>query len=314
MDRLPTEILLLIANYTDDRPSFRALSECCWRFFNIYQPFYYSSLDIRYVSPEIHIPLVQYLFQRPELAQHVRWLQFGWSTDCYKFCEKSYIGDWHTTSTPKFVETSLSEIFEADEDKSRWSAHLKAGCSEAWMGLLFTQLDHLERLELSYQWSPPIFHEVLTRAILQRRPFHDKSPFPDLQEVTVNPFDIDGAISCDSVRLFFYLPAVRKIKADGVFESTPFMEGEAVSDLSATYMTKSKVTQIEMYRTQQFMAMNKWIALCDRIEHLDISIGIDPSLETYLNYDSRMKKASTGFFDVLGMKCQAEGINLTVIY
>ncbi|KAJ5729443.1 uncharacterized protein N7483_003951 [Penicillium malachiteum] len=310
MESLPPEILLLIGQNITDRSSIRALTECCWQFRHIFQPLYYSSIEIKKFSPKYHIPLVKHLYQRPDLARKVSFARFTWSTTCdghdadhnaHESDEGDEDHDYHydhddhyeydrverlTLSTMNFIHDTLNlwlldENLEHDDDPEGWRAgwefHLFLGCSAAWIGLLIAKLTHVERLELCYHGQFDLMHQMLSRAVKRQNPFHFRTPFPLLQEVKLSCSYDNSWIHSHDALPFFYLPAVRVVEADGICETHNdplFSDNRSILDFSGNDKPVSQVRAIKVSRAYNFVDMEEWIKACTKLEYLEVEAEI----------------------------------------
>ncbi|KAJ6014110.1 hypothetical protein N7540_008701 [Penicillium herquei] len=279
MESLPPEILLLIGQNIPDRSSIRALTECCWQFRQIFQPLYYSSIEIKEFSPKYHIPLVQHLFQRPDLARRVSVARITWCTTCDTEHNDHDDPDMDhvTDSTFNFIQTTLNDFYLDDEDleefKDEWEDHLSIGCRAAWISLMITQLTRLERLELCYHGAFDFMHRMLTRAIKRKRPFHNRTPFPLLQEINLSCHFDDWWIHSHDALPFFHLPAVRVIEADGMLEHMGNLfssDDEPILDFSGNDKPVSQVRTIKVSRAYNCIDMEELIKACNKLEHFEV--------------------------------------------
>ncbi|KAJ5732156.1 hypothetical protein N7493_003637 [Penicillium malachiteum] len=297
MESLPPEILLLIGQNIPDRSSIRALTECCWQFRQIFQPLFYSSIEIKKFTPEYHIPLALHLFQRPDLARRVSFARITWCTTCD---EEHGDHDDHdidhvTDSAFEFVRTTLDNFYLDDEDPDEWRAqwedHLSVGCRAAWISLIITQLTRLERLELRYSGDFDFMYQMLARAVKRQRPFHSRTPFPLLQEIKLSCLFDGYWIDAHDARPFFYLPAVSVIEADGVLEKVadPFFDDEkSVLDFSETDKPISQVRTIKISRAYNCIDMKEWIEACDKLEHFELEAEMleEPSVSQFYQFSA----------------------------
>ncbi|KAJ5618451.1 hypothetical protein N7528_007094 [Penicillium herquei] len=313
MESLPPEILLLIGQNIPDRSSIRALIGCCRQFRHIFQPLFYSSIEINEFSPRYHIPLVKHLLKRRDLARQVSVAKIGWSTTCREDREvydlddqydsdndfdyetkDTWTGNTHIIVDDALSEWYLDENFELDDPedlKDEWQTHLMVGCRAAWISLMITQFTRLQRLELCYQGEFDFMYRMLARAALRQFPFYDETPFPLLQEVKLSCCFEDDRNDARHVRPFFLLPAVRVIELDGILEKVdnPLpSDWQSVLDFSRTDNPVSQVRTIKISRAYNCMDMRELIEICDKLEHFELEAELleDPGISEFYNFDA----------------------------
>lgn len=282
------DVLLLIGEHIGDTKTKKSLTQCSRRFRQLFQPLLYSSLSFqpigegpstaRFVTfQKTKIALIQILCRRPDLARLVRHLDLtvqgnAEGHDPPVTDESHFLALYHL-DLPLLKEIA-KEIWETEQEQSRWLAHLKAGTTDAWSSLLVARLPHLQTINIVYRNSeiPYFLQRLLVKAVTRQRPFHSTLPFPRLRTVDLRTADERNWVEADWVLPFFYLPAVRTISGYGVCElwlEKPFDHSE---------ITNPTCPVTEIKATGADFSMETWVTACDKLETMKYAYWypIDP--------------------------------------
>ena len=282
MGSLLNELLISIGDYTQFN-DFRALTLCSKKLRAVFLPFLFSSflqrrsyvgLSLSYISMIIHI------WQQPDLASQVCRFSLSWNCSEKSFENNNRLGDEFNG----FVDRALDEIFEPEEQacRSRWPIHLQRQCEEAWKGLLLVRLTHLQTLDLISLYTEGLVPDILRKAALRQRPFHEAPPFPCLRNIQASPGLMEPAIGSRFILPFFYFPAVRII--EGVhYRWIRYHHTVCGLEIDATYRksiletlllpvnhSSRPVRKIILRTCHCNRGILGWLKACTQLEHVDI--------------------------------------------
>jgi hypothetical protein len=266
MERLPNELLLSIGKHSPQQ-TLQALTLCCRRFRDVFQPLIYSHISFASFSIS-SVRFIIWLWKHPKLASQVRRLDLCW-TDCD---QEPFDGFDEGDEAVGFIEDALSEIFtpEEGETKDLWEEHLNGEnlCAEAWLGLLLVRMTCVEILEFGHENSH-LMLDILRKAAKRDQPFNQGPPFPCLQEVRGCVQWGASWISSDFLLPFFYFPAVRKIYGSAISELSD--EDSRPLDISQSSCPVQEIVIDEGYWCR---GMLDWLAVCTKLEHISIRVEI----------------------------------------
>ncbi|PWY68523.1 hypothetical protein BO94DRAFT_611470 [Aspergillus sclerotioniger CBS 115572] len=250
MRHLPPELLCMIGNYVDDKPTQRALAECSRYFHNLFMPRLYSSIEpftsIPYTDAKPSqlkssrtFALIRLLWSRPDLARHVQHMEF----------------------------------------------HLHNGYRDAWVGVLLTRLSRLKTITAHACPIALDINLIFEKAALRQSPFHRDVPFPHLNKVRFVQLPGHYPVYAETLIPFFYFPALRSVEGLGVRESLrPYVHPK----LRGIKNIGSPVREITVSGPSHFRTVGLWIEACSNLER--VHVNIEPSRAVDLEwYQSRVK-------------------------
>ncbi|GAB1191433.1 hypothetical protein APSETT444_000606 [Aspergillus pseudonomiae] len=272
MDLLPTELLLLTGDYIHDLPTKRALSECSRRFRQIFQPLLYTSITF---GPTRSIPLiVQNLCREPYLASRVRHITLAHDCEHWNRLHQSEIGRGIDST---LIHRILNETFETKTEKTRWKKYLNSFCGVAWVGLLLTRLSRLETLLLAYDHDE-LLQDILEKAAMRQRPFHNTPPFPCLRRVQISSLAAWKPVTTDFVLPFLYFPVVREVLAYNIQERPLDQIQRSLAQLTIGNPVCQVTRAGVMMGASDPTGMAKWAKLCPKLEHFHVVLYYPPNL------------------------------------
>ncbi|PWY84670.1 hypothetical protein BO94DRAFT_576044 [Aspergillus sclerotioniger CBS 115572] len=278
MNRLPNEILLLIAEHTVKGTCWRercrtlhALILCCQRFYKLFQSLLYYDLNLWNFSTS-EVRLVIHLWKHPELASRVRKLELCWPSDDENCLEVDDYED-DEQSRVKFIEQALQEIFtpEEKETESKWKDWLHDFREWAWIGVLLVRLTHLENIQFNQGQHSKIIVDVPLKAAKRHKPFHDSPPFPFLRNVCILS---NSGVDKKIITPFFYFPNVRSIRGGSIWANT---ESANILDPCDMIPSSYSVREIAVYGVYHCRGMLDWLAACKKLEHISIEAASHPN-------------------------------------
>lgn len=274
MNRLPTELLLLIGEHIHDLPTKRALSECSRGFQRVFQPLLYVSITL---CPRRSIPaIVQNLYRHPHLASHVRHVTFGLGYHC-EFRNRHHKSEHGHGIDSALMKRMLNETFAAKTEKARWKKYLSRLCAVAWMGLLLTRLSRLETLRLAYDHDQ-LLQDILEKAVIRQRPFHNAPPFPFLREVMIGSLTGYRPVTTDLALPFYYFPAVREVLVCNIQERLVQQSRRSLDQLTVGSPTCQVTRAGATMGAFDPIGMTKWIKMCPKLEHFHVVLDYSPDL------------------------------------
>ncbi|PYH86767.1 hypothetical protein BO82DRAFT_397340 [Aspergillus uvarum CBS 121591] len=253
------------------------------------------------------------LWHNAQLARKVHHLHI-----CWQECGMSgSSGDEKEPETVAFIDAALDEIFGSDAplDRTRdeWEHHLLARCQKAWAGVLLVRLSHLQRLVVSYEQSD-LIADILRQAAQRQQPFHRTSPFPHLVEINAYAQGRLYWIDSDLLTSFFYFPAVRRVNAFAVAETSAAPESLAVLHESRP------VQSIAVANVVHFPGMLDWLAASLDLEHIALKIAVHPA-DHYWNlpptkrfHAPTFRQALLPFAETLRLPASLESLNQIQLY
>ncbi|PYI35374.1 hypothetical protein BP00DRAFT_442893 [Aspergillus indologenus CBS 114.80] len=309
MERLPTELLYYIGHYSREESyssrNLWALSLCSRRFHDVFNTLLYSEIRIDHDGDRIplhDVNLIIRLWHNAQLARRVHRLHIRWQE-----CGRSESSESEEEpQTVAFIDTALDEIFGSDAslDRTRdeWKHHLLARCPEAWAGVLLVRLSHLRRLVVGYEQSD-LLADILRKAAQRQQPFHRTPPFPHLVEVNAYAQGRLYWIDSDILTSFFYFPAVRRVNAFAVAETS------AAPGSLAVHHESRPVQSIAIANVIYCRGMLDWLAASVGLEHVALKIAVHPA-DNYWNlpptrrfHAPRFRQALLPFAETLRLLC-----------
>ncbi|BCR96438.1 uncharacterized protein AKAW2_21378A [Aspergillus luchuensis] len=289
MQNLPTEILGMIGKFIaldidEDcenirRSTLLALTRCCRKFHRIFEPLLYYHLDLGYAHSitGAHIHLIIRFWRYPVVADWVRSLRLYWDSN-----EPIPIYEASHEDIERFVflaDLALNKIFTPIEQfQGKWKDALYGFKTEAWKGLLFASLTHLERIEFD-QGNSPLFTNLLYKAAKREQPFHEAPPFPFLREVIAYCRDEGDGVDEHFLTPFLYFPSVQSITGYAICADDSSDEEEIDSGTHEFRLSAGPVKQISLDDVWGCTGMLKWLKVCKELEHFSIEASLRPDLE-----------------------------------
>ncbi|GFN16311.1 hypothetical protein AtubIFM55763_000343 [Aspergillus tubingensis] len=290
MQHLPTEILGMIGKFIaldidEDcerirRSTLLALTLCCQKFHRIFEPLLYYHLDLGYAHSltGAHIHLIIRFWRYPEVADWVRSLRLYWDSN-----EPIPIYKASHEDIERFVylvPLALNKIFTPiDRFQGKWKNALYEFKTEAWIGLLFAKLTHLERIEFD-QGNSPLFTTLLYKAAKREQPFHEAPPFPFLREVIAYCRDKGDGVDEHFLTPFLYFPSVQSITGYAICADDSSDEEEEIdSGIHGSRLSAGPVKQISLDEVWGCTGMLKWLKVCKELEHFSIEASLHPDME-----------------------------------
>ncbi|PYI31339.1 hypothetical protein BP00DRAFT_177442 [Aspergillus indologenus CBS 114.80] len=292
MQRLPNELLAIIGEYTREEESFTkalcALTRCCRRFHQVYQPLLYSIIRI-YRFDFSHVTMIAHLWRAPDVARLVQRLEVIWAS-CAKtietsnainhtFCSPSGPKEPYRLDQPDLLEVidhALAEIFMPSEAEAslKWRSHLEILCGEAWVAVLLVRLTGLRTLWVAHDCSF-LMADLLYKAARREQPFHRVPPLPQLLEVASH-CDLRQAVrpwmDPEFLTPFFYLPAVRTIEGSAFSQRGRFDPRPPLAPLTVKHATRP-VRELTISNVTYWPGLFDWIAASTHLEYLSVMIG-----------------------------------------
>ncbi|RAH59768.1 hypothetical protein BO85DRAFT_367596 [Aspergillus piperis CBS 112811] len=287
MENLPTEILGMIGKFIAldidgncekiRRSTLLALTRCCRKFHKIFEPLLYYHLDLGYGIPltHAHIRLVILLWNHPEVADWVRSVKLFWYFD--KNIPVHDASDEDIDEFAKFVPRALSKILMPGEAfTDEWEECLLEFKMEAWLGVLFVCLTHLERIEFEHEDSG-LFIIILYKAAEREQPFHETPSFPFLREVIAH-CQLDEGITETFLTPFLYFPNVQSITGSSI--STEYSSDDGCHLYShEPPLSVGPIKQISLGDVRMCTGMLEWLRVCKELEHFSIEASLHPDAE-----------------------------------
>ncbi|PWY72027.1 hypothetical protein BO83DRAFT_46863 [Aspergillus eucalypticola CBS 122712] len=287
MENLPTEILEMIGKFIAldidqhceriRRSTLLALTLCCQKFHKIFEPLLYYHLDLGYGTPltDAHIHLIIRLWNHPEVADWVRSVKLHWFLD--KDIPVHDASDEDIDEFAKFVPRALNKILTPGEAfTDDWEECLLEFGMEAWLGVLFVGLTHLERIEFELEDSH-LFLCILYKAAGREKPFHETPPFPFLREVVAH-CQLDEGIHEVFLIPFLYFPNVQSITGSSISAECSRDE-ECHLYSHEPPLSAGPIKQISLGDVRKCTGMLKWLRVCKELEHFSIEASLHPDSE-----------------------------------
>ncbi|PWY90096.1 hypothetical protein BO70DRAFT_415588 [Aspergillus heteromorphus CBS 117.55] len=268
MNKLPVELALMVGESLRKQEDVLSLMKTSHRFHSLLEPTLFSHpISIRTFAAR-HLPLVKSLWLCPHLARRVQslWIHVGQpQASSVRYAPLLYRGRLN-----EFIEKVTTTLTTADEYRSRatWTKKLRSLCPEAWLAAMVVPLTNLKYLTFGGGAENPYFLQLMQKAALRRRPFHEDPPFRRLEKVVAVRYDCDDEIESHALAPFFYFPAVRSIAGRQIHES-PSVE----FDTSLVRHASRPVTRIEALEVNECRGLSHWLHACDKLEYVHVEVS-----------------------------------------
>ncbi|KAJ6113230.1 hypothetical protein N7523_006547 [Penicillium sp. IBT 18751x] len=220
---LPNEVLLMVGEQIDEHKDRWNLIFVCRHFHNVFLTLAYEKVALynwRDMRSFLHV-----IIRQVSLASSVRELDLrGWRLDIVSG------DDWNNIENDLVLKFLVKKSSHSMAEATRWQKSLKQGHGDAWIALALPLLTHIRNLQFTYAARDNLLILTLQRAANGEKPFHKRTAFQYLQEVSchgVDPVDLQEAFDDNrrtSVALlisFFHFPSMRTIDAETVIEPDP---------------------------------------------------------------------------------------------
>ncbi|GKZ25138.1 hypothetical protein AbraIFM66951_010911 [Aspergillus brasiliensis] len=286
MQSLPAELLEMIGkcialdNADEDcetvrRSSLHALTLSCRKFHQIFEPLLYYHLDLGFLHPlnTARVNLIIRLWRNPEIANWVRSLRLYWSSGEPIPLDDASHEDYERIVY--FVSRVLDVLFTPEDfTKLMWRHSLLEDWSlEAWLGLLFVPLTHLESIEFDNYGTASRFCDILYKAARREKPFHEDPPFPFLRKVVANCGEEGHGIHERFITPFFYLPNVQSVTGRALWAANR-QDDEHHKRAFELPPTSGPVRFISFEQVWRCTGMVNWLNACRELEHFSVEASV----------------------------------------
>ena len=306
LDRLPPELLVLIAENLRLQRDRYHLAISSRRLFTTVLPVLYSkvSLGMRRKFNVVQASCFFYaVLRHPELANAVRSLNLGeWETrDDYDEAHDDDPPFEIPKDTWKYdadlIRPLLVESLMPGYLKPLWEQDLADGITDAWLALILPQLTRLR--EIVIEWPAIIRNDFNEQSwlctILQCASLEKPSMFPHLEEAHAWCDDAGRGFDSDLMLPFFKFPSMRIISADAVEEPSGDDSNPPLSSgVTAMYLNCYSGTE----------GLLSWIGACKTLKIFSHYFG------GYWDADSRYDRGSI-MKSLLTQKASLESISLS---
>ncbi|OGM42063.1 hypothetical protein ABOM_008575 [Aspergillus bombycis] len=146
-----------------------------------------------------------------------------------------------------------------------------------WVGLLLTRLSRLETILLAYDHDE-LLQDILEKAVMRQRRFHNTPPFPCLQKIQISSLTACKPVATDFVLPFFYFPAVREVLAYNIQERPLDQSQRSLDQLTLGSPTCQVTSAGVMMGAFDPTGMAKWVQMCPKLEHFHAVLDYSPDL------------------------------------
>ncbi|PWY83432.1 hypothetical protein BO70DRAFT_361550 [Aspergillus heteromorphus CBS 117.55] len=253
MDRLPAEILLLIADqflfiFSAQRCQ---LLQVCRRWRSVLFHAVYDRILVR----QHRLPsLMRAIAINPSIGSSIKHLRI-----IPHYVPKAQ----RTTHEVASFAPLIQHISQSPEEVLEWTIALTQDENHAWLGLLLVSLENLTSLSMTWSGRQPFVRRIVSRAAMREGPF-DTDPILQYLE----GFDIDYLDHKDyhvhqQFFPFFHLPSMRSIRLECVIESTRLRNTTA---LSLPPAGTSPITSLDLRNGNSNKGMAEYITACANLQ------------------------------------------------
>lgn len=234
LDKLPLELIHLIAHSLSEQGDRYALILSCRRFYELLIHTLYSNVTLfKSIDKTSWYSFSHTIAHKPALAEAVK--------NLYIYAWEVSNGAKDFECDPNLISKLLDEIPQSDDERDEWEEDAKAGIADAWLGLMLPLLPNLQRIDIVLPFGSVYFNSILRKAALG-----DIQAFSKLEEAYISWHDTKNAVASSFLMPFFHFPSMRKLGGSKIAEYDPITESEFTGELAELPLIESSgITQID---------------------------------------------------------------------
>ncbi|OKL55942.1 hypothetical protein UA08_08624 [Talaromyces atroroseus] len=238
LDKLPLDLIHIIAQDLSKQSDRHALILSCRRFYELLLPTLYSKVTLfEPIDDTKWFNFMHTIVQRPKLAEAVRDLYV------YSWDVSAATDNFHCD--PNLISQLLDEINQPDDERDEWEEDAQDGVCDAWLGLILPRLTNLRSIVVVLPYGSAYFHQILRKAALG-----DVRAFSKLEAAYITWYGERGAVASPYLMSFLHFPSMRRLGGSRIAEYDPTSTELFTGEMDELPLIESSgITHIEFQRS-----------------------------------------------------------------